>query len=378
MWTGRLPVKYRDVGPRVERVADNAGFEPTSTDTYRPPVDVSGPVDWWVCEDRRSPVSIQGSPRTRHFRGDGTGEDFYARSYDDMIEAAYEPSARLEAMDEDGVWAALMFPTYLRFAATGLLEVKDKEGLGLAMVCAYNDWHVDEWCAAAPDRFIPMMILPLWDPAAAAEEIRRCAGKGFRAITMTENPEPLGLPSYWTDHWDPVFRAAEETGLVLCMHIGTSGSLVRSASEASLDVSISLCGVNAMTACTDLIFSGILNRHPGVKIALSEGGSGWAAYLVERMDYTWERSRLVKDRSLRPSELFARHIWTCFISDQTAIDSRYLLGVDKLMWEGDFPHNDSQYPESRRMLEKALADVPGAEAHQIAESNARQLFNFPR
>src|SRR5207249_1646180 len=160
----------------------------------------------------------------------------------------------------------------------------------------------------------------------------------------------------------------QDTGLVLSMHIGTSGSLVFTAPECSFDVPISLCGLNAMSACADLTFSGLLNRFPGVRIALPEGGSGWAGYLIERLDCTWERIRLQIDKTLPPSELFKRHFWTCFISDQTAIDARHQLGVDKLMWEGDFPHNDCQYPNSRVLLEKALTEVPDEEARMIAET----------
>ena len=375
VWADRLPAKYRDVGPRVVEVLE--GVErPVTVDGQGV---VSGPrmaEHLLLCEDSRSPVSLQGSPRTRNFRTDGTNEDFHARSYNDMIPAAYEVKARLEAMDEDGVGGSVLFPTYLRFAATGLLQLKDKDGLGRAIVRAYNDWMVEEWCSAAPDRFIPMMVLPMWDPVAAGEEIRRCAGLGFKSITMCENPAKLGLPSFWTEHWDPVFGAAAETGLVLSMHIGTSGGLERTAPEATQNVSIALCGLNAMSACADIIFSGILIRHPDVKIALSEGGSGWAAYLVERMDYTWERTRIAVDRSESPVELFKKHFWTCFISDQTAIDTRYVQGVDKLMWECDFPHNDCQYPNSRTQLEKALAEVPDGEAKMIAETNARNLYNF--
>jgi predicted TIM-barrel fold metal-dependent hydrolase len=376
VWQDHLPREYREVGPRIVEVWPDSSEHAVELDADG---EINGPreaLHFWQCEARRTPVSLQGSPRTRRFRTDGTDEDFHSKSYSDMIPAAYDLKARLAAMDEDGVWAATLFPTYLRFAATGLLQVEDKSGLGLAIVMAYNDWMIQDWCGEAKGRFVPMMILPLWDPQAAAEEIRRGAAMGFKTITMTENPVPLGLPSFWTDHWDPVFQAAGETGLVLSMHIGTSGALTITAPEASFDVPISLCGLNAMSACADLTFCGMLERYPDVKIALSEGGSGWAPYLVERMDYTWERSRLVKNRSLPPSQIFKQHFWTCFISDQTAINIRYELGVDKLMWEGDFPHNDSQYPNSRILLEKSLADVPDDEATMIAETNARNLFGF--
>ena len=375
VWQDHLPAEYRSIGPRIVEVWPDGSEHSVELDRAG---EINGPreaLHFWECEGRRTPVSLQGSPRTRRFRTDGTDEDFHARSFSDMIPATYDRKARVAAMDEDGVWAATLFPTYPRFAATGFLEVNDKGGLGLAMVRAYNDWMI-EWCKESPGRFVPMMIIPLWDPRAAAIEIERGAGLGFKTITMVENPVPLGLPSFWTDHWDPVFAAAADTGLVLSMHIGTSGQLVTTAPEASFDVSIALCGLNAMSACADLTFSGMLDRHPDVKIALSEGGSGWVAYLVERMDYTWERSRLVKDRQMPPSQLFKRHFWSCFISDQTAINTRHEIGVEKLMWEGDFPHNDSQYPNSRALLEKALADVPDDEAKMIAETNARKLFNF--
>jgi len=222
-----------------------------------------------------------------------------------------------------------------------------------------------------------MGIVPLWDPSLAAQEMQRVAAKGMKSINFPENPAPLGLPSYWTLQWDPVFAAAQDSGLVLSIHIGTSGRLVQPAPESSEAVGISLCGVNSRSACADIIFSGILHRNPGVRIALSEGGSGWVSYLMERMDYTWERTRLGVDRTERPSVLFARHFWTCFISDIRAIEQRYRIGVDKLMYETDYPHNDSNWPHGRKVLEEHLVEVPDDEARMIAGGNARQLYNFP-
>jgi predicted TIM-barrel fold metal-dependent hydrolase len=237
---------------------------------------------------------------------------------------------------------------------------------------------VDEWCATAPSRFIPTVILPLWDPDLAAVEIQRTAAKGAKAISFTENPVPLGLPSYWTDHWDPVFAGAAETRMPLCMHIGSSSKMTIPSPESSPAVPIVLCGVNSMSACTDLIFSGLLRRHPGVRIALSEGGSGWVPYLLERMDYTWERTRLDVDRAVRPSDLFRQHFWTCFISDRAAIENRHEIGIERLMWECDYPHNDSNWPNSRKLFAEQVVDVPDDDVAMMGEQNARTLFNFPR
>jgi predicted TIM-barrel fold metal-dependent hydrolase len=355
VWVDRFPTRFLDAAPHIE--------------------DRPGHTQAWVWEGKDFPLSLMGSPRTRVFRTDGTGEDFRARHYDDMVPACYDVQERVKAMDIDGVQAQLLFPTFPRFAGTQFLNPKDPE-ISLLVVQAYNEWMVEEWCAAQPDRFIPMIIVPLWDPRLAAEEILRMAGKGAKSITFPENPAPLGLPSYWTEHWDPVFAAADETGLPLSMHIGTSGGLVQPSPQSSEAVGISLCGVNSMSACADLIFSGLLHRHPGVKIALSEGGSGWVPYLMERMDYTWERTRLDVERSERPSVLFAQHFWTCFISDFRAVEMRYRIGLDKLMYETDYPHNDSNWPHGRKVLEEHLGDVPDEEARLIAGLNARALYDF--
>jgi predicted TIM-barrel fold metal-dependent hydrolase len=354
-------------------------IEPRFRDRAPKIVDRDG-AQGWLWEDRFYPLMFQGNAGTRRFReGEaGRGEDLYARRYDDMIPAAYDVHERVGAMDEDGVWAELLFPTFPRFGGTQFLAAEDKE-LAHAMVRAWNDWMIDEWCAAYPDRFIPQTLIPLWDVPAAVKEIERCAEKGSKAILFTENPHPLGLPSFPTGHWRPVFEACNATGLPLSMHIGTSSGLLRPSPESTPSVGIALCGVNSMSALGDLIYSGAFNGLPDCKIALSEGGAGWVPYVLERLDYTWERSRyegLMND--VRPSEVFAQHVWVCIISDRYAIRNRDLIGVDKLMWEADFPHNDSNWPNSRKMLAEAMLDVPDDEAQRIAEGNARELYQFPR
>jgi len=188
--------KYRDVAPRIVQ------REPR--------------VQGWEWEGRFYPLMLQGNAATRQFRkGEaGHGDDLFSRCYEDMVPAAYDVHERVKAMDEDGVHAELLFPQFPRFAGTAFLEAKDWD-LALACVRAWNDWMIDEWSATYPDRFVPQTLIPLWDPQLAAKEIERCAGKGSRAVLMTENPDPLGLPSFPTGHWDPVFAACADTGLPL-------------------------------------------------------------------------------------------------------------------------------------------------------------------
>jgi predicted TIM-barrel fold metal-dependent hydrolase len=354
-------------------------IEPRFRDRAPRIVDRDG-VEGWLWEERFYPLSFQGNEATRKFRAGeaGRGDDLFARRYDDMIPAAYDPHERIRAMDEDGVWAELLFPTFPRFGGTAFLQAEDKE-LALAMVRAWNDWMLDEWCAAYPDRFVPQTLIPLWDIPAAVAEIERCADKGSRAILFVENQHPLGLPSFPTGHWRPIFEACNATGLPLSMHIGTSASLLRPSPETTPSVGIALCGVNSMSALGDLIFSGTFNGLPNCRIALSEGGAGWVPYVLERLDYTWARSRYEGlENTEPPSQVFAEHVWVCIISDLYAIRNRDLIGVDKLMWEADFPHNDSNWPNSRKLLAESMLEVPDDEARAIAEGNARALYNFPR
>lgn len=360
VFVDHIEAKHRDAAPRI--------VEPNASE------------QGWEWEGRYYPLLFQGNVHTRYFREgeQGRGDDLYARRYDDMIPAAYDIHERVKAMDVDGVWGSLLFPTFPRFGGNRFLEANDKD-LALACIRAWNDWMLDEWCPTYPDRFIPQTLIPLWDPHLAALEIQRCAGKGAKGIIFVENPHPIGLPSFASpdQHWDPVFAAAADTGLPLSMHIGTSSGLLSPSPDATPSVGIALCGVNSMSALGDLIFSGVLEDHPNCKIALSEGGAGWVPYVLERLDYTWQRSRYEGVNCSRlPSEVFAQHFWVCMVADRYAILNRELIGLDKLCWECDFPHNDSNYPESRKVFADATYDIPDADVTQIGETNARRLYDF--
>jgi predicted TIM-barrel fold metal-dependent hydrolase len=358
VWQDRLPAALRAVGPRIVR-EDGP----------------DGATDVWHYEGRRYPQiglnAVAGKPP----------EEFGTEPmrYTDMIPGCYEPEARVIDMDLDGVQAAICFPSFPRFAGTVFLQAQDQK-LALLCVQAWNDFMLDEWCAAAPERFIPIAILPLWDVAACVAEIERTAAKGVRAISFTENPVPLGLPSFHTDHWDPVFAAAQAADLPLSMHFGTSGQAPTTAPDAPFAVTITLFGCNSMFAAADLIFSPVFHKFPQLKVSLAEGGIGWVPYLLERADYVWDRHRWYQNvnQDVAPSELFRRHIWGCFIDDVHGLTSRHEIGVDRITWECDYPHSDSNWPNSRKRAIEVFAEIPDDEVHRMVEWNSRELFNFPR
>jgi predicted TIM-barrel fold metal-dependent hydrolase len=361
VWSDRLPSGLVESGPRiVEVVPDGA-----------PPG--SRPAHIWEYEGRLYPQIALNAVAGRDRKDFG----LEPTRFDEIRPGSYDPVARVADMDVDGVQAQLCFPSFPKFAGTVFLGGTDKD-LARQCVEAYNDFMIDEWCASAPDRLIPLVIVPMWDAELSAREIERCAAKGARAISFPENPSPLGLPSFHTDHWDPVFAAAQDTGLPLCMHFGTSGKPPVTSEDAPFAVSISLFGCNSMYTTADLLLSPVFHKFNRLKVALSEGGIGWIPYILERIDYTWERHRYYTgvNVEVRPSDLFRRHIWSCFIDDEAGITNRHTIGVDHITWESDYPHSDSNWPKSRDRAAQLLADVPDYEVHQMVELNARELLGF--
>jgi predicted TIM-barrel fold metal-dependent hydrolase len=358
VWQDRLPAAYREAGPRI----------------VREEIEGAEPADVWHYEGRR--YQQIGLNAVAGKRPEEYGTE--PLRYTDMIPGCYEPEARVIDMDLDGVQAAICFPSFPRFAGTVFLQGEDRR-LALLCVQAWNDFMIDEWCAAAPERFIPIAMMPLWDVQACVAEVQRVAAKGARAITFTENPVPLGLPSFHSDHWDPLFSAAEDADLPLCLHFGTSGQAPSTAPDAPFAVTITLFGCNSMFAAADLIFSPVFHRHPRLKVALAEGGVGWVPYLLERADYVWDRHRHYQNvnQDVPPSELFRRHIWGCFIDDEHGLKNRYAIGIDRITWECDYPHSDSHWPASRKRAVEVFADIPDHEVHRMVEWNSRELFHFP-
>jgi len=171
------------------------------------------------------------------------------------------------------VEASLCFPTFPRFCGQTFTEAKDHD-LGLACVKAYNDWMVEEWCGDSGGKLVPLTIVALWDPQLAAAEVRRNADRGVRAVTFSEIPPHLGLPSIHTDHWDPFIAACEETGTVICMHIGSSSRMPATSADAPPAVAATLSFNNAMASMSDWLFSGKLVQFPGLRLAYSEGQIG--------------------------------------------------------------------------------------------------------
>jgi predicted TIM-barrel fold metal-dependent hydrolase len=299
-------------------------------------------------------------------------------AFSDMRKGCYDIHERVRDMNANGVLGSLCFPSWPGFAARQFYVTPDKE-MALALLRAYNDWHVDEWCGSYPGRFIPLGLVPIWDPELMAAEVRRLAAKGCRAITFSENPAKIDLPSLHSDHWDPFWAACEDEQTVVCLHIGSSSQLVVTADDAPIDVLISLQPVNLVQAAADLIWSPIFRKFPSFKVAMSEGGIGWIPYFLDRIDYVYEHHKAWTGQNFGdqlPSQVFKERVITCFIDDPAGVKMRHDIGLDTITWECDYPHSDSTWPTSPERLMKSLDGVPDDEINQMTYINAMRDFHY--
>lgn len=366
LWQDRLPARLRAQGPRI--VCDDG-------------------AEFWLYEGRKIPQQFNAAwgPAVAGTPSDGLAATVSSRvlekrplRFEDIRPGCYDPSARLADMDRDGVYAQIQFPTMPRFAGTRFKDSEDSE-LGVLCVRAWNDFILEEWCPTAPDRYIPMVIVPFWDVPAAVAEVERAAESGAKAISFPENPVPLGLPSFHSaEHWDPFFAAVQAADLTLCLHFGSSGSTPSTAPDAPFIVTSALMGLNAMTTLVDLTFSRLVHRFPSVRFVLSESGIGWVPYMLERLDQVWHEQRAFYDiqREVPPSQVFAERFWSCSITEPFGLAVRDAVGCDRILLESDYPHADSSWPNSRARAEELLRDVPEADARRIAETNAVNAFRL--
>ncbi len=293
-----------------------------------------------------------------------------------LRKGCYDVHARIDDMNVNGVLGSLCFPSFIGTANQFVMGSEDK-ALALAVTQAWNDWNIEDWAGAYPGRLMSMAALPLWDAEASATEVRRVARKGCHTVTIMPNPTVNGLPSIHSDYWNPVWGACRDENVTISMHISDPAGVVPSL-DSPVDVLFTNMPLSLAAASSDLVFSPVLRKFPGLKFAMSEGGSGWVPFMLRRMDFTWWRHKWTRQdfSNKLPSELFLEHIYTCFIDDPSAIESRHVAGINNLTWECDYPHSDGCWPESPETIWKSLKDVPKAEIDKITHLNAMRLYSF--
>ena len=324
VWTSRLPARYRDVGPHVQYLPGGTPILDGGAYIEAPGTE-GPPVAWWFYEDHR--YSVKRLIAAAGYPADDIG--MQGITFDQMRPGCWKPKDRLADMDINGIEDQLCFPNYPRFCGQLFMRGKDKE-LALLCVKAYNDWMVDEWCGDSGGRLIPLCLIPLWDPLLAADEVRRNAARGVRAVCFSELPTFLGLPSIYSGHWDPFFAACDETGTVVACHIGSGTKTPQTSPDAPDAVAGTIIFGNSVGSMSDFLYSGVFLRYPNLKVLYAEAQIGWIPYLLGRIDDVWETHRgwshsqdYTKDK---PSSLYWDHIYSTFFKDSVGIQMLELGG----------------------------------------------------
>lgn len=387
LWEQRLPRGMRERGPRLVRNHEDK--------------------DMWVTEGL-APSPLMWATNAAGQRQEGKPYESHDMTIgrEGLLAGSYDPQARLKDMDVDGLDAEVLYPGPLGGLGSGggVAAIPDSE-LRAASIRAYNDW-LAEFCAVAPERFVGLALVHLEEPEAAAGELRRAASLGLRGAVINGMPDTTGAPPIYSPDYEPVWAAAEETDMPLSLHIGHSRSLAAlmtapqskpkaddDEDAASLKNPLSSTGSGTGMAemfftmmCLDmaepvslLIFSGVLERHPDLQFVIAESGIGWIPFVVERMDYTFGRHRLWMKSGIKekPGDLYRQHFHATFQQDDDAgIQARHIAGVKTLMWASDYPHTDTTWPHSHKVVDSLLADVPHDERTMITSTNAARLYHL--
>lgn len=297
--------------------------------------------------------------------------------FDQVRPGTWDIEARIADMDLDGVYASLNFPSALGFGGVRLTMLDDPEFV-LALVRAYNDWHLEEWAGYRPDRIIPCQIPYLLDAQVAADEVRANAARGFPTITFPDITHLVGLPSLATDYWDPLWAACEETGTVVSVHACSGGMANKIDPSTSLGAHGVFFGVaQSIHPAIEWLYAGIPERFPGLRICLSEGGIGWVVGLMDRLDH--ETNRKIAGRtSIDRKEILKRNFVFCMLDDPTTLQRmRHVIGVERIVLETDYPHADSSWPDSQEKWRRQLEGIPADEVARMAWRNMAELFRHP-
>jgi predicted TIM-barrel fold metal-dependent hydrolase len=346
LWQSRVPQRYRERAPRMESFPQG---------------------DAWVLEGVDDPINF-GMNACAGLEPDKVRG--WLR-WSDVRQGGYIASARLLELDRDDVDAEVMYPTPR--LSHSLFANQDVE-FHLALVRAYNDW-LSEFCAHAPDRLLGVAMIPNRGVAAAVAEVERCAAlPGIRGFMI--GCYPNGTLSI-TPEDDAVWEAVAATGLPLSIHVALVNSMPRAHTAKIIgDVRF----YDAPQRMVELIFTGVFDRFPELKVVMAEIDCGWIPYFKEQVDNRYmrlERSERTPLSGL-PSAYVARHFWFTYITDAYAIRNRDLIGVERMLWSSDFPHVGADWPNSWRTVQASFAGVPTAERDLVIAGNAVRLYGLDR
>jgi len=351
LWTRNAPAALRERVPRVQATAQG---------------------DFWIVDSQISgAIGLDSSAGRKP-------EEFkaFGLTYKDMRPGSYDPGARLEDMDLDGVDAEVLY-----FGGP-VTQYPADPALRRYVVETYNDWML-ELSKAAPSRLIGLGHIPLVDLDEAMAELERIAALGLKGFHVDPFPDERGGKPLWDPAYEPFWALVAETALPMSFHIvGPRKQNVQATfmnpTPGVKETFIAIAPISICETVSTLIFTGILARHPRLRFVLVECGIGWIPYFLERMDQTFAKHRFWTKSVIteKPSTYWHRQGYATFIQDLAGVAARHRAGVRNIMWSTDYPHSDSTWPKSREALAEHFRDVPADERAMIAGGNCAALYGL--
>src|SRR5262252_478863 len=353
LWQTRIDAVFRDRAPRIERI-DGGDYIVVEADQILSGIGLISNAGARF----DAPETISGQAR-----------------FEDVQRGGYDPEQHLKDMALDGVAGEVLYPSqglfYFRVTDTPLLS---------AIFRAYNGW-LAEFCRTDPRRLKGIAMINLDDVQDGIRELERAARLGLSGAMITEHP--LEHRRYDQPEYEPFWAAATALDMPLSLHTATRRQgKIRGAGEKTLRDASSRSTkafYPALSMC-DMIFSGVFERYPRLTVAIVEFELSWAPHILTSMDYTYrERHGEAIYRfqdGMKPSDFFHRNVVLSFQEDAVGIRLRDVIGVDNMMWGSDYPHSESTFPQSRKILAEILAGVPEAEQAKIVGGNTARVYGF--
>ena len=354
LWAGRMESKYRDRAPRIIREEG---------------------VDWWYCDDMQLVSVFQGSQPEIRF--EEPEKLIWKDTMENVRPGGYIPEEHVRDMDIDGVDLSILYPS----AGLVLYLLPDNDLL-TAVFSAYNSW-LAEFCSAAPNRLKGIAMLNSDDVPSCVVELQRCAKLGLAGGMITSYPPP-GM-TYDLPQYEPLWAAASDLQMPLGLHLATNRPGNNNEFTGDFDaVSPSLlCNADLWVrmSLSDMIYSGVFERHPKLRVGSIEQELSWVPHFLERLDYTYTQRVPRKSmprfkEDMLPSDYFHRNIFLSFQEDGLGIKLRDIIGVDNLLWGSDYPHQESTFPRSREILDRILSECSFEEKAKISAGNASRIYHL--
>lgn len=358
LWSARLPASMKSQAPYIKRVND---------------------IDYWHIGD--TPISPGGASVINSKRDKILGR-LSLPHHEDIHPAAYETKSRVKFMDDMGVWAQICYPNSFAASSISLLNWVDKP-FAETLIQIYNDDRAQ--CQRdSGDRLLPMALLPVWDSKAMGREAVRCVEElGLKGFNLPDRPEQFGLPSLTEDHWAPLFDLCNAKSIPINFHIANGGIDGFSITwkdfsfEKKLAVGSMLFYLGNAATLANFIVSGLLDTYPKMKVVSVESGIGWIPFVLEALEYQVDEMMPDNKPQRRPKEYFRDQMYASFWFEKNAPQHMLdTIGVDNVMFETDFPHPTSLYPDPQGHITEALEGVDKTTLRKVLQDNAANCYNL--